>query len=184
MTSVHDTRSRLAGKRSRQSSSSLSACHNFSPSHTAPKLRERSNRNPVELDCERTCGLRVIEQFSLPRRARAPTNTARQTFRPRPPLGIKFPQLRYGLLHNLAAASDRTYQPPVNMALAVFAPCRVSQVHTPTFSQSVKSGQDTWSALHAGFTSSRPKLTTSQNHHSTLQPLTADNSRSTWRDFS
>src|SRR5512145_1127986 len=57
ITSAHDTVSRVELNSAPHSSSSFNARHKIHPSHTAPKLRERSSRTPSSLTATEPTGL-------------------------------------------------------------------------------------------------------------------------------
>ena len=49
------------------------------------------------------------------------------------PSGVQLPELRDGVLHDLAAHAHRADQPPVAVDLAVLPPRRMAQVHCPVY---------------------------------------------------
>jgi hypothetical protein len=100
-----------------------------------PKASRTLQSYPIQLDRHQPRWLTTIEQLSLRKLIDAPPDISRQRLSSRPPFGIKFPKLRHRLLHDFATASDRAHQPPVNMALAIFASPSVTQVHAHTLSR-------------------------------------------------
>ena len=95
-----------------------------------PEAARALQTHLIELDRNRGARARRLRTARrCETQPRPPDDAARQRCGSRAPLRIELAQLRHRLLHHLAAAAHRAHQPPVDVRLAVFASCRVPQVH-------------------------------------------------------